>query len=118
MLPVSLSSIPVHLATGSTDMRKGINGLASEIYEYFEADIFSNSLFAFCSHSRKLVKIIYWDSNGFCLWSKKLQKGRFRWPEDEEDVLSITSKELAWLLSGLEVKQQVKFQSLQYKTLT
>jgi len=118
MLPVSISSIPVHLATGSTDMRKGINGLAAEIYEYFEADIFSNSLFAFCSRSRKLVKILYWDSNGFCLWVKMLQKGRFKWPEDEKDVLNISSKELAWLLSGLEVKQQVKHQSLQYKTLT
>jgi len=97
MLPVSISSIPVHLATGTTDMRKGINGLSAEVYEYFEADIFSESLFAFCSQSRKIVKILYWDSNGFCLWSKKLQKGRFRWPLDEEDVLDITSRELCAL---------------------
>ena len=117
MLPVSISSIPVHLATGATDMRKGINGLTAEVYEYFEIDIFSESLFAFCSRSRKIVKILYWDSNGFCLWVKQLQKGRFQWPSDEEDVLNITSKELAWLLSGLEVKQQIKHQSLKYKTL-
>jgi transposase len=64
-----------------------------------------------------LGPVHYWDSNGFCLWAKQLQKGRFQWPLDEEDVLNITSKELAWLLSGLEVKQQIKHQSLQYKTL-
>ena len=118
MLPMSISSLPVHLATGATDMRKGINGLSAEIYEYFDADIFSNSLFAFCNRSRKIVKILYWERNGFCLWSKQLQKGRYRWPENEDDVLKITSRELAWLLSGLDVKQKSNHHALHYSVLT
>ena len=115
---MSIPSIPVHLATGSTDMRKGINGLSAEVYEYFDADIFSNSLFAFCNRSRKIIKILYWETNGFCLWVKQLQKGCYKWPENEDDVLKITSRELAWILSGLDVKQKSNHRPLHYSVLT
>lgn len=117
MIPVS-SGTSVFLAVGSTDMRKSINGLSIIVQEYFDLDVFSGALFAFCNKRRKLVKILYWDSNGFCLWMKRLERGNFKWPRTEEDVMKISRKELSWLLSGLELKQQVKHKELNYSFLT
>ena len=77
MLPVNINPNPVYLATGATDMRKSINGLAQEVYSYFEADLFSGSIFAFCNKRKKIVKLLYWDGTGFCLWMKRLDKNRF-----------------------------------------
>ena len=56
------------LRPGKTDLRKGINGLSVLIQNSMELDPFSSSLFLFCNGERKLLKIVYWDRNGFCLW--------------------------------------------------
>ena len=118
MLPVMTMTIPVYLATGATDMRKSINGLSVEVSEYFDVDIFSKALFAFCNRNRNLVKVLYWDSNGFCLWTKQLQRGRFKWPLEGENVLNITSREFGWLLSGFELNQTSKLPFAQYRKIT
>jgi len=59
--------IKVHLAMGNTDMRKAINGLAILVEQHLEEDPFSGHLFAFCNRTKNIVKILYWDRNGFCL---------------------------------------------------
>ncbi len=118
MLPAMAMSIPVYLATGATDMRKSINGLSLEVSEFFEVSLFSRALFAFCNRRRNLVKVLYWDSNGFCLWSKQLQKGCFKWPQEKEDVLSITSYEFGWILSGLELKQAERLPFPEYQKIS
>ncbi len=79
----------VYLALGTTDMRKSINGLSLLVEEQFELNLFSDSLFAFCNRRRDMVKILYWGENGFCLWMKRLERDRFRWPKREEDVMEI-----------------------------
>jgi len=61
-----------------------------------------------------MVKILYWQGNGFCLWQKRLEKGRFRWPSSTSDVLSLTARELSWLLEGLEINQAKAHPKLEY----
>ncbi len=108
--------IKIYLALGDTDMRKSINGLSIMVERQFELDPFSGSLFVFCSRSRKTMKILYWDRNGFCLWHKRLEKERFRWPEEEGERMEIEQRELMWLLEGLEVEQRGAHRRLGYRT--
>jgi transposase len=100
MLP--LKDAHVYLAIGSTDMRKAINGLSIMVEQHFGQDPFSGDLFVFCNRRRNIIKILYWDRNGFCIWHKRLEKHRFHWPRSVEEVVMIGPKELEWLLDGLD----------------
>ena len=109
--------IKVYLALGGTDMRKSINGLSIMVEEQFELDPFSGSLFVFCGRNRKTMKILYWDRNGFCLWHKRLEKDRFKWPDEGGDKMQIEQRELMWLLEGLEMEQMGAHKRLEYRTM-
>ena len=87
---------------GKTDLRKGVNGLSLQIQNIMQNDPFPKSLFLFCNGKRKLLKIIYWDQNGFCLWQKRLEKNKIPWPETEEDAREIKFEELKMLLDGID----------------
>ena len=106
----------VYLALGATDMRKAINGLAARIEAGLGADVLSGHLFVFCNRRRTIVKALYWDHNGFCLWQKRLQAERFRWPERRAEVLEIEPRQFQWLLSGLAVEQTGSHRRLRYET--
>jgi transposase len=114
-----LSSVQtkVYLAIGNTDMRKAINGLSILVQESMDLDPFSGHLFVFCNRKRNIIKILYWDRNGFCLWSKRLEKHFFRWPESSEEVMKIDQRELMWLVDGLEINQQKAHDKLSYSLL-
>ena len=111
------SQMRVYLALGNTDMRKAINGLSILVQESMDLDPFSGHLFVFCNRKRNIIKILYWDRNGFCLWSKRLEKHFFRWPESSEDVMKIDQRELMWLVDGLEINQQKAHDRLSYSLL-
>ncbi len=96
-------SIQVYLAIGNTDMRKSINGLSLLVADHFEMNVFSGHLFAFCNRRRDIIKILFWDKNGFCIWHKRLEKERFQWPKSEVEVLDIDPLQLTWLLAGLDI---------------
>ena len=100
--------VRVFLATGYTDMRKSINGLSLLVEEQFELDLFSGNLYAFCNRKRNIVKILCWDSNGFCIWMKRLEEDTFRWPDSEKEVLEVKPAALGWLLHGLDLRQAHK----------
>jgi transposase len=96
----------VYLARGSTDMRKSIDGLAAIVSLEFKLDVFSDSLFVFCNRGRNKLKILYWDHNGFWLYYRRLERGRFRWPEaGQNGPIAISRRQLDWLLSGLALEQ-------------
>lgn len=105
----------VYIAPGVTDMRKSINGLSILVAEQLELDPLSGHLFAFCNRKRDIIKILYWDRNGFCLWHKRLEKDRFLWPETEKDVVNVHGYELSWLLDGLSLDQGSAHRRLQYE---
>ena len=97
----------VHLACGATDLRKSIDGLSILVQEYFQLDPFSNCLFVFCNRSKDKIKILHWDHNGFWLYYKRLEKGRFKWPSTGDGTtLNISEREFRWLLDGLSLEQK------------
>ena len=87
---------------GKTDLRKGVNGLSIIVQNIMQNDPFSKSLFLFCNGQRKLLKIVYWDRTGFCLWQKRLEKNKFPWPETEDEAREIRFEELKMLLDGID----------------
>lgn len=99
------AGIKVYLAIGNTDMRKAINGLSILVENSLSLDPFSGSLFVFTNRRRNILKILYWDRNGFCLWQKRLEKHRFRWPEPGCEVVEIEGQELFFLLEGLDLSR-------------
>jgi len=74
---VDLSQVRIFVRPGVTDMRKQINGLAVIAEAVMNQRPFSGNLFLFCGRSRNVMKVLYWDRNGFCLWMKRLEKDRF-----------------------------------------
>lgn len=108
MIHKAHENVRIFLALGPTDMRKSINGLSLLVEEQFELDLFSGSFFAFCNRKRDLVKILYWQKNGFCIWMKRLEKDVFRWPESDQDVAEVNQRALDWLLQGLDIQQAHK----------
>jgi transposase len=92
----------VFLAAGITDMRKSINGLSLLVEQAMGLNPFDADLFVFCNRQRTMIKILYWDHNGFALWHKRLEKHRFKWPAGDEGVVNIEPKQLEWLLAGLD----------------
>src|SRR3989338_11574762 len=111
------SGIKVYLAIGNTDMRKAINGLSILVESSLSLGPFSGSLFVFTNRRRNILKILYWDRNGFCLWQKRLEKHRFRWPEPGCKVLEIEGRELSWLLEGLDTRGVKAHERLSYTSL-
>ena len=112
------SGIKVYLAIGNTDMRKAINGLSILVENGLSLDPFSGSLFVFTNRRRNILKILYWDRNGFCLWQKRLEKHRFRWPDSyNNEVVAIEGRELSWLLEGLDTRDVRAHNKLSYTAL-
>ena len=117
MMFIDLKEFRFFIRPGTTDLRKAINGLTLFVQNEMKYDPFSKSLFLFCNRQRKLLKIVYWDKNGFCLWQKRLEKEKFRWPQSAKEVMEISSKELNWLLDGLSIYQKQAHKTLPYSGL-
>lgn len=92
----------VYLYLEKIDFRKSINGLNALVQGQMNLDPFAHALFVFCCQRKKKLKILYWDKTGFALWYKRLEEDRFPWPRlGQGPVLTVTSKELNWLLEGI-----------------
>jgi len=99
----------IYLACGHTDMRKQINGLSAIVELSFKLDPFSTALFVFCNRNRDRIKILEWDGDGFWLYFKRLEKGRFRWPSADanEVTMSLSGEEFSHLLGSPKVVQKL-----------
>jgi len=99
----------VYLSCGATDMRKSIDGLAGIVQDGFSLSPFDNAIYVFCNKRRDRLKILEWDSDGFWVYFKRLEKGRFRWPQPgDEPTMSLTVQELALLLGGTRVELKLR----------
>ena len=96
------TTVRVFVKPGATDMRKQINGLSLIVSEQLQQDIFEGHLFLFCNKQRRILKIIYWEKNGFCLWLKRLERDKFPWPGSEREVGEITREQFGLLLQGID----------------
>ena len=96
------AGVRIHLAMGVTDMRKGFDGLAMLAQEVLKQNPFSGHFFIFRGRRGDLVKVLYWDGQGYCLFAKRLEKGRFVWPSAKEGKMALTPAQLAMLLEGID----------------
>lgn len=116
MIP-GFGAAKVYIALTAADMRKAINGLSLMVEQELNLDPFAGSFFVFSNRRRDIVKILYWDSNGFCLWQKRLEKDRFKWPASEREVLELNARQLNWLLCGLSIHEKRAHKELKYNSL-
>lgn len=97
--------VRVFLCTVATDMRKSFSGLHGLIVETLRQDPLSGDWFVFLNRRRDRLKVMTWEQDGFAIWYKQLQRGTFALPTHEGDSLQLTSRELALLLTGIDLKQ-------------
>ena len=95
----------IYLAVGSTDMRKGFEGLYGLVRDQLGLDPLSGHLCLFCNKGRNRLKVLYWDGSGLWICAKRLERGRFSWPSDGEDSARVTlsQEELSLLLGGIDL---------------
>jgi transposase len=98
------AGVKVHLAFGYTDMRKGIDGLAMLVQRVLQLDPFAGHLFVFRGRKANLIKIVFWDGTGLCLFTKRLEHGVFLWPSNIESgaTLKLSSAQLSMLIDGVD----------------
>ena len=101
MIPVPAQT-RVWLAAGVTDMRKGFNGLSALAEKVLKQDPYCGHLFVFRGRRGDLIKVVWFDGQGACLYSKRLEKGRFVWPSPADGKVSVTPAQLAMLLEGID----------------
>ena len=102
----------VYIACGYTDLRRGIDGLASMVQEAFNLDPFSNTLFLFCGRRRYRIKALYWEGDGFVLLYKRLESGAFQWPHSETGARALTPQQYCWLMEGPNIDQPKAHKSI------
>ena len=108
----------VYLCRELVDMRKSINGLSILVEEALGLNPFGPELFVFCNRKRDKLKILYWERSGFVLWYKRLEKQRFPWPDEgPEAVVTMTGRELNWLLDGIDLFRVRPHESLSYASV-
>jgi transposase len=98
-------AVRVMVATKPVDFRKGAEGLAALVREEMKSDPFSGAVYVFRAKRADRVKLIYWDGTGVCLFAKRLEDGKFRWPSVQDSVMRLSAGELAALLEGLDWKR-------------
>lgn len=103
-----LSASRIYLYRGACDMRKSFDGLCGMVRSELGADPLNGSLFVFVNRIRSMVKILYWDRDGFAIWQKRLEKGRFILPQKSHGDGGIDRRELAMLLEGITPKKMEK----------
>jgi transposase len=107
MIPVP-AGVRVWLATGHTDMRKGFDGLALIVQETLKRDPHSGHLFVFRGRRGDLIKCLWHDGQGLCLFAKRLERGRFLWPSSADGTVTISAAQLGYLLEGIDWRMPQK----------
>jgi transposase len=107
MIPVP-TGVRVWLATGHTDMRKGFGGLSLLVQETLKRDPHSGNLFVFRGRRGDLIKVLWYDGQGLCLFSKRIDRGRFLWPSPADGTVSISTAQLGYLLEGIDWRNPSK----------
>ena len=99
----------VYIACGYTDLRYGIDGLASTVKEKFELNPFSpHTIFLFCGRKRDRIKALVWEGDGFLLLYKRLEAGSFKWPRKESELKDLSYEQFSRLLQGFTIDPGIK----------
>lgn len=97
----------IYLALGATDLRKGFEGLYGLVRDRLSCDPMSGHLFLFSNARHNRLKVLYWDGSGLWICAKRLERGRFSWPREDEHAVRVTlsQEELSLLLGGIDLAQ-------------
>jgi transposase len=98
----------IWIAAGVTDMRRGFDGLAALVQTQLEADPFSGQIFVFRGRRGDRVKLLWWDGDGLCLLAKRLEAGKFVWPQATHGTVSLSAAQLSMLLEGIDWRRPVR----------
>ncbi len=111
----------VFLHRDPVDGRKAINGLSEIVEEARMGELSGPHLFVFCGKKRDVLKILYFDKNGFALWQKRLEAEKFPWPKArncDESVLKLTPEQMQWLLDGYDVWKMKPFENFHFSQVS
>jgi transposase len=97
----------VYLACGVSDMRRGFDSLSAQVESVLNLDPYGGAVYLFRGRRGDLLKALYWDGQGLVLYAKRLEKGRFVWPQAKEGTLSLTAAQMSMLLEGIDWRQPV-----------
>ena len=92
----------IWIAAGVTDMRRGFDGLAAQVQTTLQQNPFSGHIFVFRGRRGDLMKLLWFDGDGLCLFAKRLERGRFVWPKAESGAVHLTRAQLSMLLEGID----------------
>ncbi len=105
----------IYLHRDAVDFRKSINGLQLIVEQQMNLSPFDQAIFVFCNKGRDKLKVLYWDQTGFCLWYKRLEKDKFKWPrKNTAPTFNVSSDQWIWLLSGYDINKMQGHQPLHY----
>jgi transposase len=110
--------LEIYICREPVDFRMGINGLSVFVEATLKYDPFSRNLFCFVNKRRNQIKVLYWQRTGFCLWLKRLEEERFKWPFHlPGSVVTLDDEQFRWLLDGLDLKHLKPHRALEYRTV-
>jgi transposase len=98
----------IWVAAGVTDMRRGFTGLSAAVQTKLNENPFGGQVFVFRGKRGDLVKVLWWDGDGLCLFAKRLERGRFVWPKAESGAVALTKAQLSMLLEGIDWRRPAR----------
>jgi len=98
----------IWIAAGVTDLRRGFTGLSAAVQTTLEQDPFGGHVFVFRGRRGDLIKVLWWDGDGLCLFAKRLECGRFVWPKVESGTVSLSRAQLSMLMEGIDWRRPVR----------
>jgi transposase len=104
------SGTQIWIAAGVTDLRRGFMGLSAVVESVLEQKTFSGHVFVFRGRRGDLIKLLWWDGDGLCLFAKRLERGRFIWPQAEGGTVSLSRAQLSMLLEGIDWRRPARTQ--------
>ena len=98
----------IWIAAGVTDLRRGFTGLSGMVQTALQENPFSGHVFVFRGRRGDLIKLLWWDGDGLCLFAKRLERGRFLWPQATSGTVALTPAQLSMLLEGIDWRRPVR----------
>lgn len=98
----------VWIVAGLTDMRRGFTGLSAMVQQRVARDPYSGQVFVFRGRRGDLIKVLWWDGDGLCLFAKRLDRGRFLWPQAEDGAIALSRAQLSMLLEGIDWRRPIR----------
>ena len=109
----------IYLHREPVDFRKSINGLSIIVEQYMQLSPFDSAIFVFANKRKDKIKVLYWDNTGFCLWYKRLEKAKFKWPKKHDhETVELNHEQMEWLLRGFDINAIKPHDTLNFDSLS